>query len=52
MGLHLKNEVAVAKTPTIISNNPVYYDAQPYECQHYKTLMVAFYRKKHVVIFK
>ena len=23
MGLHLENEVAVAKTPTIISNNPV-----------------------------
>jgi hypothetical protein len=25
MGLQLENEVAVAKTPTIISNNPVYY---------------------------
>jgi len=25
MRLHLKNEVTVAKTPTIISNNPVYY---------------------------
>jgi len=25
MGLHLKNEVAVVKTPTIISNNPVFY---------------------------
>jgi len=24
MGLHLENEVAVVKTPTIISNNPVY----------------------------
>jgi len=23
MGLHLKNKVAVVKTPTIISNNPV-----------------------------
>jgi len=23
MGLHLENEVAVVKTPTIISNNPV-----------------------------
>ena len=26
MGLHLENEVAVVKTPTIISNNPVYGD--------------------------
>ena len=26
MGLHLQNEVAVVKTPTIISNNPVYTD--------------------------
>jgi len=26
MGLHLENEVAVVKTPTIISNNPVYTD--------------------------
>jgi len=26
MGLHLENEVAVVKTPTIISNNPVYRD--------------------------
>jgi len=25
MGLHLENEVAVVKTPTIISNNPVQY---------------------------
>jgi len=25
MGLHLENEVAVVKTPTIISNNPVFY---------------------------
>jgi len=24
MGLHLENEVAVVKTPTISSNNPVY----------------------------
>jgi len=24
MGLHLENEVAVVKTPTIISNNPIY----------------------------
>jgi len=24
MGLHLEDEVAVVKTPTIISNNPVY----------------------------
>jgi len=24
MGLHLENEVAVVKTPTIISNNPVH----------------------------
>ena len=24
MGLHMENEVAVVKTPTIISNNPVY----------------------------
>jgi len=24
MGLHLENEVAVVKTPTIISNNPVF----------------------------
>jgi len=24
MGLHPENEVAVVKTPTIISNNPVY----------------------------
>jgi len=52
MGLHLENEVAVAKTPTTISNNPVYYDARPHESQHYKTVMVAFYRQKHVAIFK
>jgi len=25
MGLHLENEVAVVKTPKIISNNPVYF---------------------------
>ena len=25
MGLHLENEVAVVKTPTIILNNPVLY---------------------------
>ena len=24
MGLHLENKVAVVKTPTIFSNNPVY----------------------------
>ena len=24
MGLHLENEVALVKTPTVISNNPVY----------------------------
>jgi len=33
MGLHLENEVAVVKTPTIISNNPVYkFHAQSNWC--------------------
>jgi len=30
MGLHLENEVAVVKTPTIISNNPVFENNQGY----------------------
>jgi len=28
MGLHLENEVAVVKTPTIISNNPVFRETE------------------------
>jgi len=28
MGLHLENEVAVVKTPKIISNNPVQSDPE------------------------
>jgi len=28
MGLHLENEVAVVKTPTIIPNNPVGYSSE------------------------
>jgi len=41
MGLHLENEVTVVKTPTIISNNPVYYIYKPtayYVFDHFRTV--------------
>jgi len=31
MGLHLQNEVAVVKTPTIISNKPVFGEENNHE---------------------
>jgi len=39
MGLHLENEVTVVKTPTIISNNPVYkkkYVEKEITCQYHE----------------
>jgi len=34
--LHLENDVAVVKTPTIISNNPVFYSGGEISVAHSK----------------
>jgi len=42
MGLHLENEVAVVKTPTIISNNPIYIYIYIYSLKKWAQILAAF----------